>query len=416
MRHTDNVKRKLQLAKIKQTTGWTADEMAGIAGIAPSTMATYVKGTETLVLSDLLNVEPGKLADFISANKDHAIELLKDNGIQARAAEDRVNNYLVKAELGLTRQYKALAAIFSMEIDEAKTFLKHDPAKAAEMLSSITNTKLAVARKRIDDLLAQSADNGLSKIANAPSQEVLDRLMAAIPEYAWAIIHQAARVFADDGLAREDFLKDVDHQLNGFALLAEVGDPGSVTIRINGQPRRIGHELATPSFGHLHHELDGKSLEDCRSAIREKAWDRYLELVVTPGELSIPEKRDLYAKLVRLQGLRYSDLGAYINVSEHTTKKWAVDSEQEAVGGKRYPSHPPADVLEVLAISGLQWASNVVSNALGDSRKKKPIEFQPLVPEEYWAAIARLKPVNAVEIDRGDQPKRGRGRPRKVTA
>ena len=411
---TTNIERKLKLAKIREATGWTPDEMAAIAAIAPSTMATYVKGTETLLLSELLGIELAKLAEFISADKDRAIRLLKDNGIQARAAEDRIYNYLVKAELGITRQYKALAAIFSMEIDEAKAFLKRDPAKAAEMLSAITNTKLAVCKKRIDDLLAQSADNGLSKMGNAPSQEVLDKLTVAIPDFAWEIIRQAARVFAVDELSKEVFLKDVDHQINGYALLAVDGDPESVTIRVNGKPRRIGHELATPSFGHLHYELDGKSLDDSKAAIHAMAWNRYLELVVKPGALSVADKRDLYAKLVRLQGIRYADVGAYINVSEHTAKKWAVDSEQEAVGGKRYPSHPPDDVLEVLAISGLQWASNVVSNAFGDSRKKKLIEFQPLVPEEYWKAIARLKSANAVEIDRGYQPKRGRGRPRKV--
>ncbi|MCB5205414.1 hypothetical protein LH464_23420 [Neorhizobium sp. T786] len=362
-------------------------------------------------LATILNLEDKEVRTFLEQDPDTAAKTLISN-INASLLSCKKESSTYSADVHDWEVARAAARVFAKRSYSVKE-LTSDPSRAVEMLNSINGLNEGFCQQRIAELLAKSADNGLSKLGNAPSQEVLDKLTAAIPDYAWEIIRQAARVFADDGLEEEEFLKDVDHQLNGYALLAVDGEPESVTIRINGKPRRLGNERATPSFGHLHYELGGKSLDDCRSTIRELAWDRYQELVVKPGALSVPEKRDLYARLVRLQGIRYADVGSFINVSEHTAKKWAVDSEQ-IVGTKAYPSQPPVDVLEVLAISGLQWASNVVSNAFGDSRKKKPVEFQPLVPAEYWVAIARLKPANAVEIDRGDQPKRRRGRPKKV--
>lgn len=333
----ERMERKRRLAYLKDATGWGPTELAERSGKGVETIKSFLKGTATLEYADALQMEPEAAHEFIVNNPEEAARLVAE-----KQGGDPVGHF------ERLQKYIKVAA------------------------TSGKNTGFS------GQLLA----------AKAPSEDVLEKLERDAVAFAWEIIGECAVVEIANPLSRGEFDVGVANEIDGRILVAESSgvDPDQVLISINGRKRRLADgEYEVPRLGHIHYVLSG-NLADNRQAIMDAAWNRYADLVKAAEGYDVERKRELYRKLTRLLAISNADMARATGRTVDATRHWSVAG---------WTASPPDNVMEVLMLAALRWASDVVNRADGDKHFRIATVARPFMKEAYWRDIALKTPVNA---------------------
>lgn len=357
-----NISRKRELAKIKELTGWTVAELAAKLDRTEVIVKSWLKGTETLLLADLLDVQPDELATTLLSDRDNAVtKLAEKTGVTLSASAARLTRYANRAGLSDERE---------ITVGDRKKLSK-----------------------------------------DAPPEDVIDLARAAVADYAWDVIAKLSPLFRDDDWKKADLYTVIDRQLQGYVMVHGMPLQGLLMLTINGMPRRINGERLHPSFGIIAFNFEGNGDTHEYDLVKQAAWEKYEAFVTSPATA---EDVELYGMLLRIFSFRHQDIADWSGASREDARRWAQRWVPEVDSTARVEA-PPTELLEMLAIRGLNWATTIVTNAFGDTHFRR----SPLVVSPIQSAVERKKIadrnqglIGSIQTLRSD-PKKVRGRSRK---